>query len=546
MILTPGQIVAMTPEGGYASPLKFAVVAVFAMGWLWLAPRLYRDTVFANAKTDIWCTLYLAAGMLGLAVWLLAPHFAIGLIAFPLLVAMVGFAYIPHRNSLVDDHLKIFTAEWFANRGEKKGHGGLTIHQRIKLYSHDGRPVVLSEDDELDSDVIHEYNLAQDLLHAAAVGRASEVDVAPRDEETAAVRFVVDGVVGEQPFMGLEEAETLIQYIKDKAGLDVEDRDSVQRGKISIDIAGSPVDMEVATAGTSAGQRLRIRVIQELIQTNANVLGMDEAMLDRVGELMQGNGLLIVSAPPKQGVTSTQYSLLKKQDPYMRMLATVEAKSVTDLENITQEIYGETENLPKQLATLMRRDPDVIMVDQVPGQETAELICDFSKEKYVIIGLNAKDTFGALAKWLKLRGEAQAALAPCRAVLCQFLIRKLCPDCREAYQPDPALLKKLGLPPERVGQLYRPPTAKPQDKDGEIIPCETCGDNGYYGRTGVFELLEVDDTIKQIMMAGPTRDKLKAAARKNKMVMLREQALRKVLTGETSLEEVVRVMQQLK
>lgn len=544
--MTLTQLLAAMPQGGYGSPVKFAVVAVLAMGWLWVAPRMYRDCIFASAKADIWCSLYLGAGFVGLLVWLLAPHFAIGLIAFPLLVGIVGLAYVPHRNGLVEEHLKIFTADWFANLREKKGHGGLTLHNRVKLYSSDGRPVVLSEDDEMDPDVIREYNLVQDHLHDVITSRASEIDVSPRNEAQAGVRFVVDGVVSEQPPLPLAEAETIIQYLKDKAGLNPDDRESLQRGKISVDIAGSPMDLQVATTGTPAGQRMRLRVIQELVQTNANTLGMDEAMLERIDKLMQGNGLLIVSAPPKHGVTSTQYSLLKKQDPYIRMLATVEAKRVTELETITQEEYEDPANLPGRLATLMRRDPDVIMVDQVHDAKTAGLICDFTDEKYVIVGMYAKDSFTALARWLRITGDVEAGLKNCRAVLCQILIRKLCPDCREAYQPDPQLLKKLGLPADRIGQLYRPPTVKPKDKDGEVIPCTTCGDNGYYGRTGVFELLEVTDTLKQVMMTGPTLEKMKAAARKNRMLFLQEQALRKVVAGETSLEEVIRVTQQLK
>ncbi|MBS3820759.1 MAG: Flp pilus assembly complex ATPase component TadA, partial [Phycisphaerae bacterium] len=464
----------------------------------------------------------------------------------PLLVLLAGGLYVPHRNGLVTPHMKIFNGEWFRRLMERKGEGVLTVHQRIRIYGRDGRPVVLNDAQQLDPDAVNEYNIVQDLLHAAASGRASEVDVAPRNQQQATVRFVVDGIVAEQPPMPLADADLAIRFIKDKAGIDPEDREDVQKGKISIDIAGTPVDMEVATTHTPAGQRMRILVIQELVQTNANTLGMGEAMLEQIDQLMQTNGILICSGPPKSGVTSTQYSLLKRQDPFMRLLATVEATCITDIDNITQNEYGETPNLPKQLATAMRRDPDVILVDQVPDQQTAQQICDFANDKYVLAGMHAKDSFSALVKWLKAVGNIRSGLANLRGVLCQMLVRKLCPDCREPYQPDPQLLKKLGLPPQRVGQLYHPPTVKPKDKNGEVIPCPTCGDSGYYGRTGVFELLVVDDTFKQVMMSNPTRETMRAAAQKNKMRFIQEQAIQKVVAGETSLEEVIRVNQQLK
>jgi type II secretory ATPase GspE/PulE/Tfp pilus assembly ATPase PilB-like protein len=540
------QLAAITPEGGFGSPVKFVVMAVFAFGWLFLGPKLYRDTLLASVKSDLWCALYVAAGTVGMAIWLLAPHFAIGLILFPLLLLLVGGIYVPHRNSKVPPHMKIFNGEWFRNLTERKGHGGLAIRERVRLYSSDGRPVMLSDEDELDPDIVLEYNLVQDFLFAAINARASEVDLAPRNQQQAALRFVVDGVVADQPPMDLQEARAIINYLQGKAGIDPQADEGLQRGKISVDIAGTPVDMEVATTQTQAGPRMRIRVIQELVQTNANTLGFDESMLERIDELMASNGILICAGPPKSGVTSTQYSLLKKQDPYMRLLTTVESRRITDLENITQNEYGEASKLPGTLATATRRDPDVIMVDQVPDQKTAQLICDFGKEKYVLAGIHARDSFTALAKWLKTVGNVQQGLADLRGVLCQILVRKLCPDCKEPYQPDPQMLKKLGLPPDRVPQLFRPPTVKPKDKNGEIIPCTTCRDSGYYGRTGVFELLVIDDTLKQVMVSSPTMEKMKAAARQNRMRFLQEQAIRKVAAGETSLEEVIRVNKQLK
>jgi type II secretory ATPase GspE/PulE/Tfp pilus assembly ATPase PilB-like protein len=466
------------------------------------------------------------------------------MVLFPVLVLLMSILYVMRRNTLVEPPLRIFTADWFRNRKERKGHGGLAIHERIRLYSSDGRPVIINEAQEMDLDAVREYNLVQELLHAAASGRASEVDVVPYDEQ-AGVRFVVDGVVVDQPSLSAADADTIIQYIKDKAGLKPEDRQNLQRGKISIDIAGSPVDMEVATAPAKGGQRMRIRVIQELAQTNVNMLGLDEKMIARLDELMTGHGILLVAGPPHSGVTSTEYSLLKKQDPYMRLLSTVESTKIVDLENITQQEYGDAANLSKQLASAMRRDPDVLMVDQAPDPTTAVQVCDYAKQKYIIVGIHAKDSFAALARWLKTVGNVQAGLADVRGVLAQVLIRKLCPDCKEPYPPEPQLLQKLKLPPERVGQFYRPPTIKPKDKDGEIIPCQTCKDSGYYGRTGVFELLVVDDLLKQVMTSGPTLEKMKAAGRKNGMRFLQEQAILKVVAGETSLEEVVRVANQL-
>ncbi|MBN1554544.1 MAG: hypothetical protein JXA11_07345, partial [Phycisphaerae bacterium] len=126
------------------------------------------------------------------------------------------------------------------------------------------------------------------------------------------------------------------------------------------------------------------------------------------------------------------------------------------------------------------------------------------------------------------------------------LIRKICPTCREPYQPDPTLLKKINMTSDRVDVFYRPPTQKVTDNKGNVIPCETCQDSGYYGRTGVFEYLHLTTELRDLIKAQASLTQLKSAARKNKMQYLQENALAKVVAGITSIQEVVRTFQSAK
>jgi type II secretory ATPase GspE/PulE/Tfp pilus assembly ATPase PilB-like protein len=129
-------------------------------------------------------------------------------------------------------------------------------------------------------------------------------------------------------------------------------------------------------------------------------------------------------------------------------------------------------------------------------------------------------------------------------VLCQILVRKLCPTCREEYRPDPQILAKANIPADKVESFYRTPTKPRLDEKGNPITCQTCQNTGYYGRIGVFELLQVTDEIRQMIAGGAALAAIKSAARKNKMLYLQEQALAKVIAGVTSIQEVIRVSQE--
>ncbi|KKL69764.1 hypothetical protein LCGC14_2111670, partial [marine sediment metagenome] len=156
----------------------------------------------------------------------------------------------------------------------------------------------------------------------------------------------------------------------------------------------------------------------------------------------------------------------------------------------------------------------------------------------------AGDSFTALAKWVKACGDAKAATRILRGIVCQMLLRKLCPACREPYSPDQSLLAKANIRSEQVEAFYRPPTRPLTDEKGRAYTCPTCQGIGYYGRTAAFELLELNDELRQLIVSGAGLSQIKTAVRKAGMLYLQEQALRTVIAGETSIQEVVRVSKQ--
>jgi type II secretory ATPase GspE/PulE/Tfp pilus assembly ATPase PilB-like protein len=539
-----GLLTLAVAQGGYFSIPKTVVMLLLVLPWLYLAPWVQKDAKALHGSPTSWSLAVLVVGAMTLLIWLVQPFYIVGLLVYAMLTGGVLLAYVVHRNGLVAPADRVLTADHFKTLFSRKPSDGKagTLVAKLKVYHANGM-VAQPPKAGADAEEREAYNLVQDLLYDIVWRRVSQADISPAPQQ-ARVRFVVDGVVVERPPIGLENSEAIVQYLKAVGGMDVEDRRRPQQGKISVDLAGMQLEMSLQSAGTTGGQRMRLRVLQEFVRTKLDTLGMDPEMLAKVREINQaGPGLLILSGRPGSGVTSTLYSLLREHDAFVHQLETLEAKEAIDLENVTQHVYGEPDRVGAMLSSVLRHDPDVVMVDQCPDEATAELILAAAGDKTILLGMQAADTFSALARWVRLCGNPAAAAASLRAILCQVLLRKLCPNCRESYPPNPEVLAKANLSAIKVQKLYRPPTKPLTDEKNNPISCPTCQGSGYLDRTAIFELLEITDEIRQLIAGGAALAQIKAACRKGRMLYLQEQALRRAIEGVTSIQEMIRVWQ---
>ena len=524
----------------YTSVVKILSVVVLSIPWLYLAPWVHKDARRVHASQVLWASLVLAAGAVGMLVWLFVPIYVVGLLVYVVLAGAMLVIYAVYRDGRVEPEYKVLRAENFRSIFSRTGAEKVEVVTRLKVYDQHGKIILPPDGEQADPDEARTYNLLQQILHEIMFHRASEADLAPGKEQ-ARLRFVIDGVIIDRLPLLLAESDEVIQYIKTGAGMDAEDRRRPQQGRISIDTATGPVDMMLTSAGTTGGQRMQFKIVQETVQTNLSELGMPDDMLERVREMNKlGSGLILVTARPRGGLTSTLYALLREHDAFIRQLVTLEAEPAVDLENITQVAYGQEAKLPGALAGVIRRDPDVVMVDRCPDAKAAGAILQAAAAKLILLGLHAADSFTGLAKWIRVCGDP-ACVADLRGVMCQVLVRKLCTNCRESYRPDPQLLAKANLGGEKIETFYRSPTRPVTDEKGREIICSACQGAGYVGRTGAFELLEVTDDIRRLVTEGASLGEIKAACRKNKMLYIQEQALRKVIAGITSVQEVIRV-----
>jgi type II secretory ATPase GspE/PulE/Tfp pilus assembly ATPase PilB-like protein len=419
--------------------------------------------------------------------------------------------------------------------------------QRIVLRDHEENAVECSDDPE----ETEAYDAVQDFLYELLWRRATDADLIAGKEQYRLL-YRIDGVGTENPDgLPLETGERVLRYLKRIAGLNVEEIRRPQSGKIRTALlgqSGEPGITEVRTSGTTAGERLRLRIESGAVLRRIHELGIHPQRLEilKTQVLGKSTGLLLIGGPSSHGLTTTQYAVLRSHDAYMHNIHALERRSLLDLDNVTQQVYegGDTNvSYARMFQTVLRREPDIIMVDECEDKETALVASRAAAtDRKIYLGIRAKDCFDSLSKYLGLLDDNRLAAKALRGVMAQRLVRLLCSDCREAFRPDPTTLKKLNLPADKIERFYRPPPEPKRDRRGKEVACQNCQGSGYYGRVGVFELMPIDETITKLIEGGAPINKIKAQARKNRMYYIQEEGLLKVIDGTTSMNEVLRCL----
>jgi type II secretory ATPase GspE/PulE/Tfp pilus assembly ATPase PilB-like protein len=306
--------------------------------------------------------------------------------------------------------------------------------------------------------------------------------------------------------------------------------------------------MEIQTAGSAAGEFLKILIDPKKRHAfRLEELGFSEDQLVKMQDLVKDpEGIVLVTAPKGQGLTSTMYGIMRAHDAFLTHIHTVERAPEEDIEGITQNPIAANatpDDEYKQVSWVCSQEPDMVVVTLVESPKSAQEIiryADGGKRAYV--GLRAGSTFQAIEQWRKLVGDDAAAMRNLRMVISGRVMRRLCNACKVAYSPDPDTVRKLNLDPAKVSTLFMPRKEPMRDQKGNPIPCEFCKELRYKGRFGVYELLEGDKDVKQIVSSGGSVNQLKSVFRKQKNRFLQEQALLQITDGETSVQEMIRVL----
>jgi general secretion pathway protein E len=384
-------------------------------------------------------------------------------------------------------------------------------------------------DSDSDAPVIRMINA---LLTQAVRDNASDIHIEPF-ETRSAVRFRVDGTLKDviEPHRALHAA--MVSRIKIMAELDIAEKRLPQDGRITLRLAGKPVDVRVSTLPTGHGERIVLRLLdKDAGRLELTRLGMEGETLAQMDALVhQPHGIVLVTGPTGSGKTTTLYAALSRIDSTVTNVMTVEDPVEYDLDGIGQTQVNPRIDMSfaRALRAILRQDPDVIMIGEIRDLETAQIAVQASLTGHLVLAtLHTNDTVSSITRLTDMDVEPFLLSSSLLGVLAQRLVRRLCTECREAYLPD-AIERGMfdsQIPPSH---LYRP------------VGCAACNHTGYRGRSGIYELLKVDDGLRHLIHDRASEQDLRQHAVKQGMHSLRQDGIRLVASGMTSLEELLRV-----
>ena len=374
------------------------------------------------------------------------------------------------------------------------------------------------------------------LLTQAVKENASDIHIEPY-EHRLVVRYRVDGVLREVLEPRRVLAPLITSRIKVMAKLDIAEKRLPQDGRISLRIAGRPVDVRVSTIPSGHGERVVLRLLDKQAgRLDLEQLGMAPDTLKLIDKIIRRpHGIVLVTGPTGSGKTTTLYAALIRLNDRLRNIMTVEDPIEYYLDGISQtHVNTKVEmTFARGLRAILRQDPDIVMVGEIRDLETAEIAVQASLTGHLVLStLHTNSAVGAITRLRDMGVEPFLLSSSLIGVLAQRLVRLLCHECKKPFVPPPADCKRFGFSVETPPTLYT------------SVGCSSCNQSGYSGRTGIYELLEVNEKMRTMIHDGASEQELESNAHARSRSLFQD-GMRRVLSGDTSLEEVLRVTHEV-
>lgn len=542
----PGDIAAPGPPGDYGFYFDWRkatlLVAMFLL-WVWTIRRIDVDAGALRIPRHGWNALVFACGGAGLLAALLVPAFVAGYLLLLLTYAVPVSLYVTVRNRQVGRNRRVLTWQSL-QRLPGRVAGRLTAVFRGTDAGEFGESVVFlgksitGADDELPARHAQSsrgFRAAKELVYDAVSRRATDIHLEPKGDEVT-VRVRIDGVLSPVAPFDRKLGGSVINIFKVLAALDIADKRRAQDGSFRAEVDHRRIDFRVATQGTHHGEKLSLRILDPAHSLGTlSALGLPKPLQDRLRQcIRKPHGLLLVCGPTGAGKTTTLYAALHEIDTGQKNVITVEDPIEYNLEGINQiEVNTRAgQTFGTALRSLLRQDPDVLLIGEIRDAETAQIACQAANTGHLVLStVHANDAVAALFRLLELGVEPYLVAGTVSAVLGQRLVRRLCPECKEGFVPDPDTLHELRLPSDKVRELYRQPTVADRR-------CPRCGGTGHFGRIGVFEYLEITDAIRTLIHEKAGADRVREQARQDGLSTMRAEALAAVAQGVISLDEL--------
>jgi general secretion pathway protein E len=381
--------------------------------------------------------------------------------------------------------------------------------------------------------------LVNGILSQAVKDRASDIHIEVFERDMV-VRFRVDGMMFDVLSPPKRFQPAITSRVKVMSGLNIAEKRLPQDGRIRLRIAGRDIDIRVSSIPTAFGERIVLRLLdraQAAVDINLDRLGFSGDNLGKIERLIrQSHGIILATGPTGSGKSTTLYACLSRINSPEKNIITIEDPIEYQLHGVGQmQVNPKIElTFASGLRSILRQDPDVIMVGEIRDGETAEIAIQAALTGHLVFStLHTNDSFGAVTRLLDFGVEPFLVSSSILAVLAQRLVRKLCPDCKEAYGPNPTELARIALTPAEVSR----PIFKAKG-------CRLCRNTGYKGRVAIQELMVMDDDIRALVMQNSDGATLRRHCTSRGMKLLRQDGADRVLGGETSIEELLRMTQE--
>ncbi|MGD0389168.1 MAG: ATPase, T2SS/T4P/T4SS family [Tepidisphaeraceae bacterium] len=535
---------AAVQMGGYVNPWKALAILVVLIVWVRLLSWIDKDAPEARLPREMVNSLMMGALVGGYLLFFFLPGFGLAFgVLIGLFVVDVG-AYLGMRSRTIGlGDLRQQFADWW---------GGLLKREKKQVKAVAGQVMIMNQSGAIeaappsDTPESLQYESAQQFLTKPLRLGAERLELVAG--EPTAVSYMVDGMRYHGDAMDRNKAGAAVQFLKSVAGLDMEERRKPQTGTFKSAIDGKKYTIQVTSFGSAQGESMRLITNPKDRQDfKLDSMGFSEEQLKTVRELVAGGGgVILLGAPRGQGLTSLCYGMIRAHDAFLYHVHTIERAPEFDLEGVTQNALAA--NAPpaeeaKQVNWVVSQEPDVLMATSLEDPHSAADLAQFAAgERRVYVGLRAGTALDALRQWRKLVGDDALAMKNLRAIVVGRLVRRLCSACKVGYTPDPTTLRKLNMNPDVVGKLYQARKEPMRDAKGNPVPCTFCNDLAFKGRLGIYEVMVIDDEIRSVIAGGGTDSQIRQAQRGKRGRLLQEMALAQVQAGETSVEEVLRVL----
>lgn len=375
--------------------------------------------------------------------------------------------------------------------------------------------------------------LVHSVLESAVRTKASDIHI-EQDGEYMRIRFRVDGILREHMKTSAKPYRAVVSRIKIMASLNISEKRLPQDGRIIQTIDNKNIDFRVSTMPTNKDEKVVMRVLDKASYlVGKQKLGLNNDAIKLYDELLsKPYGLILVVGPTGSGKTTTLYSMLNQLNSVEKNILTIEDPIEYELEGINQSQINIKAGLDfsNALRAFMRQDPDIIMVGEIRDYDTSEIAIRAALTGHLVLStLHANTAVGAISRLLDMNVPGYLLTSSIIGVISQRLVRKLCPHCMEAKLAEIGEKQALGLPIDQEITIYKP------------VGCPRCSNQGYKGRIGVYEILTLDKDIRNLINSGAKEDEILEKAKENGMQLLKDDAVLKVLSGDTSIEEMLKV-----